>query len=139
MCVTTTLDLHLTQIFLFYNEGDLVDAVVPFIEPGDHVAIDEAIAQIETDKFVAAEGDTFELGTKIAVISKSGEGVTHIAPSTTTAEPAHSEKKADKQEHTTETPILKEAPKEKPKAPPPPPPKPRPQNLNFLQRKGKEE
>ncbi|KAI8018839.1 hypothetical protein LOK49_LG04G03018 [Camellia lanceoleosa] len=94
MCVTT-LDLHLTQIFLFYNEGDLVDAVVPFMEAGDHVAIDEPIAQIEIDKFsyvtsleagiiqkfVAAEGDTFELGTKIAVISKSGEGVTHVAPS----------------------------------------------------------
>ncbi|KAL7171778.1 hypothetical protein ACSBR2_036445 [Camellia fascicularis] len=73
MCVTT-LDLHLTQIFLFYNEGDLVDAVVPLMEAGDHVAIDEPIAKIETDKLVAVEGDTFEPGTKIAVISKFGEG-----------------------------------------------------------------
>ncbi|KAI7999410.1 hypothetical protein LOK49_LG09G01021 [Camellia lanceoleosa] len=90
-------------------------------------------------QFVAAEGDTFEPGTKIAVISKSGEGVIHVAPSATTVEPTPSEKKANKQEHTTKTPILKEAPKEKPKAPPPPPSRPWPQNLNFLQRKGKEE
>ncbi|KAL7176314.1 hypothetical protein ACSBR2_029791 [Camellia fascicularis] len=135
----TTLDLHLTQIFPFYNEGDLVDTVVPFMDAGDHVAIDEPIAQIETDKFVAAEGDTFEPGTKIAVISKSGERVTHVAPSVTTVEPTPSEKKANKQEHTTETPVLKEAPKEKPKAPPPSPSRPRPQKLNFLQRKGKED
>ncbi|KAL7213553.1 hypothetical protein ACSBR2_016141 [Camellia fascicularis] len=135
------------------DNGDLVDAVVPFMgesitdgtlavflkKPGDHVAIDEPIAQIETDKvtidvaspeagiiqkFVAAEGDTVEPGTKIAVISKSGEGVTHVAPSGTTAEPAPAEKKTDKQEPTTETPVLKEAPKEKPKAPPPPPSRP---------------
>ncbi|KAI7987488.1 hypothetical protein LOK49_LG13G00266 [Camellia lanceoleosa] len=120
---------------------------------GDHVVVDEPIAQIETDKFsyvtsseagiiqkfVPAEGDTFEPGTKIPVISKSGEGVTHVAPLATNAEPAPSEKKADKQEHTTETPVLKKAPKEKPKAPPPPPSRPQPQNLNFLQRKGKKE
>ncbi|XP_028093981.1 dihydrolipoyllysine-residue succinyltransferase component of 2-oxoglutarate dehydrogenase complex 1, mitochondrial-like isoform X1 [Camellia sinensis] len=135
------------------DNGDLVDAVVPFMgesitdgtlavflkKPGDHVAIDEPIAQIETDKvtidvaspeagiiqkFVAAEGDTVEPGTKIAIISKSGEGVTHVAPSGTTAEPAPAEKKTDKQESTTETPVLKEAPKEKPKAPPPPPSRP---------------
>ncbi|KAI3951196.1 hypothetical protein MKW92_011050 [Papaver armeniacum] len=94
------------------DNGDLVDAVVPFMgesitdgtlaaflkKPGDSVQIDEPIAQVETDKvtidvaspetgviqkFVAKEGDTVEPGTKIAVISKSGEGanVTHVAPS----------------------------------------------------------
>ncbi|KAI7988487.1 hypothetical protein LOK49_LG13G01922 [Camellia lanceoleosa] len=47
-------------------------------------------------KFVATEGDTFERGTNIAVISKSGEGVTHVAPSATIAEPTPSEKKANK-------------------------------------------
>ncbi|KAL7174400.1 hypothetical protein ACSBR2_033625 [Camellia fascicularis] len=115
-------------------------------ELDDHVAIDEPIARIETNKvtvdvaspeagiiqkFVAAEGDTVEPGTKIAVISKSNEG---MAPSATTTEPAPSKKKADKQEHTTETLVLKEAPKEKPKAPPS---RPWPQNLNFHQGKGK--
>ncbi|KAI3941478.1 hypothetical protein MKW98_022485 [Papaver atlanticum] len=94
------------------DNGDLVDAVVPFMgesitdgtlaaflkKPGDSVQIDEPIAQVETDKvtidvaspetgviqkFVAKEGDTVEPGTRIAVISKSGEGanVTHVAPS----------------------------------------------------------
>ncbi|KAI3948878.1 hypothetical protein MKX01_022292 [Papaver californicum] len=94
------------------DNGDLVDAVVPFMgesitdgtlaaflkKPGDSVQIDEPIAQVETDKvtidvaspeagviqkFVAKEGDTVEPGTKIAVISRSGEGanVTHVAPS----------------------------------------------------------
>ncbi|KAE9456197.1 hypothetical protein C3L33_11908, partial [Rhododendron williamsianum] len=58
-------------------------------EPGDRVHVDEPIAQIETDKvtidvtspeagiikeFVAKEGDSVEPGTKIAFISKSGEG-----------------------------------------------------------------
>ncbi|RZC65697.1 hypothetical protein C5167_009390 [Papaver somniferum] len=67
-------------------------------KPGDSVQIDEPIAQVETNKvtidvaspeagviqkFVAKEGDTVEPGTKIAIISKSGEGanVTHVAPS----------------------------------------------------------
>ncbi|KAD4982288.1 hypothetical protein E3N88_18959 [Mikania micrantha] len=93
------------------DSGDLVDAVVPFMgesisdgtlavflkKPGDRVEVDEPIAQIETDKvtidvaspeagviqeFVAKEGDTVEPGTKVAIISKSGEGVTtHVAPS----------------------------------------------------------
>lgn len=90
--------------------ADLVDAVVPYMgesisdgtlatflkKPGDRVEIDEAIAQVETDKvtidvtspeagviqkFVAKEGDTVEPGTKVAIISKSGEGVDHVAPS----------------------------------------------------------
>lgn len=92
------------------DNGELVDAVVPFMgesitdgtlatflkKPGDRVEVDEPIAQIETDKvtidvaspeagviqeFVAKEGDTVEPGTKVAIISKSGEGVTtHVAP-----------------------------------------------------------
>ncbi|KAL8228264.1 hypothetical protein R6Q57_015848 [Mikania cordata] len=94
-----------------FGKSDLVDAVVPFMgesisdgtlavflkKPGDRVEVDEPIAQIETDKvtidvaspeagviqeFVAKEGDTVEPGTKVAIISKSGEGVTtHVAPS----------------------------------------------------------
>lgn len=91
------------------DTGDLVDAVVPFMgesitdgtlakflkNPGDRVEVDEPIAQIETDKvtidvaspeagtiqkLVAKEGETVEPGTKIAVISKSGEGVPQAAP-----------------------------------------------------------
>ncbi|KAK1360833.1 Dihydrolipoyllysine-residue succinyltransferase [Heracleum sosnowskyi] len=99
------------------DSGDLVDAVVPFMgesitdgtlatflkQPGDKVDVDEPIAQVETDKvtidvasteagviqkFVAKEGDTVEPGTKIAVISKSGEGV---ASSKTTSDEASSQ------------------------------------------------
>ncbi|KAJ8766547.1 hypothetical protein K2173_023794 [Erythroxylum novogranatense] len=91
------------------DSGDLVDAVVPFMgesitdgtlatflkKPGDRVEVDEPIAQIETDKvtidvaspeagvikeFVAKEGDTVEPGIKIAIISKSDEGVGDVAP-----------------------------------------------------------
>ncbi|XP_065009572.1 dihydrolipoyllysine-residue succinyltransferase component of 2-oxoglutarate dehydrogenase complex 2, mitochondrial-like isoform X1 [Musa acuminata AAA Group] len=92
------------------ENGDLVDAVVPFMgesitdgtlatflkKPGDRVEVDEPIAQIETDKvtidvnspeagiiqkFVAKEGDTVTPGTKVAVISKSYPSDTHVAPS----------------------------------------------------------
>ncbi|KAB2615622.1 dihydrolipoyllysine-residue succinyltransferase component protein [Pyrus ussuriensis x Pyrus communis] len=115
------------------DAGDMVDAFVPFMgesitdgtlakflkimlshflySPGDRVAVDEPIAQVETDKdfnsliifqhvtidvtspesgviqkFVANEGDTVEPGTKIAVISKSGEGVDNVSPSEKTSE-----------------------------------------------------
>ncbi|URE43752.1 hypothetical protein MUK42_33265 [Musa troglodytarum] len=74
------------------ENGDLVDAAVPFMDPGDRVEVDESIAQIETDKvtidvncpeagiiqkFIAKEGDTLTSGTKIAVISKSSPGDTY--------------------------------------------------------------
>lgn len=125
------------------DSGDLVDAVVPFMgesisdgtlatflkKPGDHVEIDEPIAQIETDKvtidvaspeagviqeFVAKEGDTVEPGTKIAIISKSGEAVTtHVAPSEqpsqAAAEPAPA--KVDKPAPAPQVQPPKEAPK----------------------------
>ncbi|KAI3745392.1 hypothetical protein L1987_58503 [Smallanthus sonchifolius] len=120
------------------DSGDLVDAVVPFMgesisdgtlavflkKPGDRVEVDEPIAQIETDKvtidvaspeagviqeFVAKEGDTVEPGMKIAIISKSGEGVTtHVAPSEPPTQDAS-------------------AKVEKPSSPPPPPPQPTPE------------
>ncbi|XP_028057735.1 dihydrolipoyllysine-residue succinyltransferase component of 2-oxoglutarate dehydrogenase complex 1, mitochondrial-like isoform X2 [Camellia sinensis] len=100
--------------------GDLVEAVVPFMgesmsdgtlakflkNPGDKVEVHEPIAQIETDKvtidvasleagviqkYVATERDTVEPGTKIAVISKSGEGVAHVAPFEKTTDKAVSQ------------------------------------------------
>ncbi|KAK9051806.1 hypothetical protein SSX86_028434 [Deinandra increscens subsp. villosa] len=119
------------------DSGDLVDAVVPFMgesisdgtlaaflkKPGDRVEIDEPIAQIETDKvtidvaspeagviqeFVAKEGDTVEPGTKVAIISKSGEGVTtHVAPSESPTQDATAKVE-----------------KPSPSPPSPPPPKP---------------
>ncbi|XP_022981464.1 dihydrolipoyllysine-residue succinyltransferase component of 2-oxoglutarate dehydrogenase complex 1, mitochondrial [Cucurbita maxima] len=131
------------------DNGDLLDVVVPplaesitdgtlakFLKnPGDRVELDEAIAQIETDKvtidvtspgagvilkFVAKEGDTVEPGTKVAVISKSGEGVTHVAPSEKAPEqaasPAAPAEKVEKPKVETPTSM-------KPKAPSPPPPK----------------
>ncbi|XP_057471630.1 dihydrolipoyllysine-residue succinyltransferase component of 2-oxoglutarate dehydrogenase complex 2, mitochondrial-like isoform X1 [Actinidia eriantha] len=140
------------------DNGDLVDAVVPYMgesitdgtlanflkKPGDYVAIDEPIAQIETDKvtidvaspeagviqkFVAKEGDTVEPGTIIAVISKSAEGLPHVAPlektpSKATSEPASAEKVVDMQEAKEETPLPKEVPKKKTKAPTASPSKP---------------
>ncbi|KAK9133338.1 hypothetical protein Scep_012866 [Stephania cephalantha] len=139
----------------FSSEGDVVDAVVPYMgesitdgtlakflkKPGDSVAIDEPIAQVETDKvtidvvspeagvvqkFVAKEGDTVEPGAKIAVISKSGEGVSHAAPSEK-AKPAKdapkpsppSKDKAEDPEPHAKTVVAKE----KPKAPSSPSPK----------------
>ncbi|OMO83494.1 Biotin/lipoyl attachment [Corchorus capsularis] len=126
------------------GDGDLVDAVVPFMgesisdgtlatflkKPGDRVAADEPIAQIETDKvtidvvspqdgvlqeYVAKEGDTVEPGTKIAVISKSAEGV---APAE-----KKSEKAASKPSPVETVAKVEAAPAAKPKAPSPPPPK----------------
>ncbi|KAG5551053.1 hypothetical protein RHGRI_009471 [Rhododendron griersonianum] len=148
---------HMTRII---SPGDVVDAVVPFMgesisdgtlakflkNPGDRVEVDEPIAQIETDKvtidvaspeagviqkFVAKEGDTVEPGTKIAVISKSGEGVAHVAPSEKTPDKAASQPPppADKSDEDKPKPKVESASAlEKPKkatSPPPPPPPPK--------------
>ncbi|GAA0171291.1 transferase [Lithospermum erythrorhizon] len=137
----------------FCSSGDLVDAVVPFMgesisdgtlatflkKPGDRVEIDEPIAQIETDKvtidvtspeagviqkFVAKEGDTVEPGTKVAVISKSGEGaVSHVAPSEEQSETSSSqpsplaEEKKEEPKPQVEKPPIVERPKEAPSKP----------------------
>ncbi|KAL3503535.1 hypothetical protein ACH5RR_037984 [Cinchona calisaya] len=135
------------------NSGDLVDAVVPFMgesisdgtlatflkKPGDRVEVDEPIAQIETDKvtidvaspeagviqkFVAKEGDTVEPGTKIAVISKSGDGVAHVAPSEKPAEkatPGKKEQPKPKVEPAAAEVKKEERPRPKVEASPPPP------------------
>ncbi|XP_011094083.1 dihydrolipoyllysine-residue succinyltransferase component of 2-oxoglutarate dehydrogenase complex 1, mitochondrial-like isoform X1 [Sesamum indicum] len=120
-------------------EGDIVEAVVPFMgesisdgtlatflkKPGDRVEVDEPIAQVETDKvtidvnspeagviqkLIAKEGDTVEPGTKVAIISRSGEGATHVAPS---------DDKASERAPPETTPTVG-----KPKGSPAPPPKP---------------
>ncbi|XP_042046116.1 dihydrolipoyllysine-residue succinyltransferase component of 2-oxoglutarate dehydrogenase complex 2, mitochondrial-like [Salvia splendens] len=130
------------------SDGDVFEAVVPFMgesitdgtlatflkKPGDRVEVDEPIAQIETDKvtidvnspeagvikeFVAKEGDTVEPGTKVAIISKSGEGATHVAPSDEkpsekSPSPAAEEKKEKPAPKVETKPAV-----EKPKAPPP--------------------
>lgn len=131
------------------DNGDLLDVVVPplaesitdgtlakFLKnPGDRVELDEAIAQIETDKvtidvtspgagvilkFVAKEGDTVEPGTKVAVISKSAEGVTHVAPSEKAPEKAAPQAAPAEK---VEKPKVETVDIEKIKAPSPPPPK----------------
>lgn len=132
------------------DSGDTFEAVVPFMgesitdgtlatflkKPGDRVEVDEPIAQIETDKvtidvnspeagviqeFVAKEGDTVEPGTKVAIISKSGEGVTHVAPSDEkpAEKPASSPPPPVEEKKEKPTPVV-----EKPKGKPPPSPKP---------------
>ncbi|CAI0379720.1 unnamed protein product [Linum tenue] len=123
------------------DSADLVEAVVPFMgesitdgtlatflkKPGDRVEVDEPIAQIETDKvtidvaspeagvikeFVAKEGDTVEPGTKVAIISKSGEAA-HVAPSEKIPEKA-APKPSEKKEEVKQTP-KPEVAAEKPK------------------------
>lgn len=75
---------------------------------------------------MAKEGETVEPGTKIAVISKSGEGATHVAPSESTGEkaappPPPAEKVEEKQKPKAEPAPAAE--KLKTPSPPPPPPK----------------
>ncbi|KAH9618477.1 hypothetical protein KSS87_004773, partial [Heliosperma pusillum] len=121
----------------FYSsEGDVVEAVVPFMgesvtdgtlatflkHPGDRVEVDEPIAQIETDKvtidvaspeagiiqqLVAKIGDTVEPGHKIAIISRSSDHA-HVAPSEL---PAAKKEKTVEQKPTVEAPS-----QEKPKS-----------------------
>ena len=60
-----------------------------------------------------------EPGTKVAIISKTGEGVTHVAPSEKTSEQATPQAApAEKIEKPAETTVS-----QKPKPPSPPPPK----------------
>lgn len=76
-------------------------------------------------QFVAKEGDTVEPGIKVAVISKSGEGVAHVAPSEKITEKPPPKKESAPQDKQQEKPKVETAPAtEKPKTPPPPPPKP---------------
>ncbi|XP_012443839.1 dihydrolipoyllysine-residue succinyltransferase component of 2-oxoglutarate dehydrogenase complex 2, mitochondrial [Gossypium raimondii] len=137
------------------GDGDLVDAVVPFMgesisdgtlatflkKPGDRVKADEPIAQIETDKvtidvvspqdgviqeYVAKEGETVEPGTRIAVISKSAEGVAAAAPTEMKSEKAASEPSPPAEAVKEDKPKAKveaSPAAAKPKAPSPPPPK----------------
>ncbi|KAK7270169.1 hypothetical protein RIF29_23117 [Crotalaria pallida] len=142
------------------DSGDSVDVVVPplaesisdgtlakFLKrPGDRVNIDEPIAQIETDKvtidvsspesgvilkLLANEGDTVEPGNKIAIISRSADATTHVAPSETTPQKAapqptekiSEEKKAPKAEAApvTEKPKASSATQSSPSEPQLPP------------------
>ncbi|XP_061342193.1 dihydrolipoyllysine-residue succinyltransferase component of 2-oxoglutarate dehydrogenase complex 2, mitochondrial-like [Gastrolobium bilobum] len=128
------------------ESGDTVDVVVPplaesiadgtlakFLKrPGDRVNVDEPIAQIETDKvtidvsspesgvilkLLANEGDTVEPGNKIAIISRSADATTHVAPSETTSEKA-APQPTQKITEEKKAPKVEAAPtKEKPKAP----------------------
>ncbi|KAL3830137.1 hypothetical protein ACJIZ3_018939 [Penstemon smallii] len=143
-----------SRSFCSNNEGDLVEAVVPYMgesisdgtlsaflkKPGDRVQIDEPIAQVETDKvtidvnspesgviqkFLANEGDTVEPGTKVAIISKSSEGVAHVAPSgekpseKAAAPPSPpAEEKKEKPAPKVETTTVVEKPKRSPPLPP---------------------
>ncbi|KAG0500267.1 hypothetical protein HPP92_000339 [Vanilla planifolia] len=142
------------------NDGSVVEAVVPFMgesitdgtlatflkKPGDRVAVDEPIAQIETDKvtidvvspeagiiekFVAKEGDTVTPGTKVALISKSASSDTHVAPSEEnssqdalpSAEKESSSQKPQVETEVKETSKVVVETKEKPKVQSPPPPR----------------
>ncbi|KAA3452919.1 dihydrolipoyllysine-residue succinyltransferase component [Gossypium australe] len=143
-----------TPCLLACNEGDLVDAVVPFMgesisdgtlatflkKPGERVKADEPIAQIETDKvtidvvspqdgviqeYVAKEGETVEPGTRVAVISKSAEGVAAAAPTEKKSEKAASEPSPAEavKEDKPKAKVEASPAAAKPKAPSPPPPK----------------
>ncbi|CAN4102689.1 unnamed protein product [Withania somnifera] len=154
-----TRQCHVRNFNQLVLPGDTIDAVVPYMGEsisdgtlakflkniGDRVEVDEPIAQIETDKvtidvtspeagviqkFVAKEGDTVEPGNKVAIISKSGEGVEHVVPSKKTPEevaPPAEDKKEEKVK-----PQVGTAPvKEKHKGSSPPPPKRSPTELQL--------
>lgn len=72
-------------------------------------------------QFVAKEGETVEPGTKVAVISRSGEGIAHVAPSEKIAEKAVPKNASAPQEKKEEKP---KPTMEKYKTTAPPPPKP---------------
>lgn len=81
-----------------------------------------SIFSINFCQFVANEGDTVEPGTKIAVILKSGEGVSHVGPSEKAVpQPSSPVETIDKNQPSKveTTPVT-----EKPKAPSPLSPKP---------------
>lgn len=131
------------------DNGDNVDVVVPplaesiedgtlakFLKrPGDRVNVDEPIAQIETDKvtidvpspesgvilkLLANEGDTVAPGNKIAIISRSADATTHVAPSENAPEkpaPKPTPKASEPEEK--KTPKVETTTTEKPKAPTP--------------------
>lgn len=76
-------------------------------------------------QLLAKEGDTVEPGTKIAVISKSGEGVSHVAPSEPVSEKAAAKSSPSEKVVEKPKPKIETAPAvEKTKAPSTPPPKP---------------
>ncbi|KAL9255107.1 hypothetical protein AKJ16_DCAP00434 [Drosera capensis] len=95
-----------SQVQCLFVTGEVVEAVVPFMresiidgtlatfskQPGDHVEVDEPIAQIETDKatidvgsheagvikeFLAKEGDIVEPGFKIVMTSQPSMAERH--------------------------------------------------------------
>ncbi|KAL8098658.1 hypothetical protein AgCh_031428 [Apium graveolens] len=109
-------------------------------EPGDKVDVDEPIAQVETDKvtidvaspeagviqkFVAKEGDTVEPGTKIAVISKSGERVASSKKTSdgASSQPSFTEHKIEEGPNAGAATKAKKL--EAATSPPPPPEKPK--------------
>ncbi|CAI0436374.1 unnamed protein product [Linum tenue] len=87
------------------------------------VTIDVASPEAGVIKeFVAKEGDTVEPGTKVAIISKSGEGVAHVAPSEKIPEKA-APKPTEKKDEVKQTPkpdLAAEKPKKSTPATSPP-------------------
>lgn len=147
------------------DKSELVEAVVPFMgesvsdgtlatflkKPGDRVEMDEAIAQVETDKvtvdvnspqagyiekFIAKEGDTVVPGTKVAVISTSADGATpkgekkKSTPQSSQELPDANVKKPKPPPAAPAAPA-EEAPKDKVAAPAAPPPKASPLELQL--------
>ncbi|XP_042382774.1 dihydrolipoyllysine-residue succinyltransferase component of 2-oxoglutarate dehydrogenase complex 1, mitochondrial-like [Zingiber officinale] len=138
----------------FASDGDLVDAVVPYMgesitdgtlatflkKPGDRVEMDEPIAQIETDKvtidvaspeagviqkFVAKEGDTVTPGAKVAIISKSAPSDTHVSPSDEKLGKDTGASVPAEKKIDTQVPKSEVPKADKLKTPPPPPPAPK--------------
>ncbi|KAG6790195.1 hypothetical protein POTOM_006343 [Populus tomentosa] len=124
----------------FLKNPDFVEYDILRADPGDSVEVDEPIAQIETDKvtidvaspeagvikeYIAKEGDTVEPGARIAVISKSGEGVAHVAPSENISKKAAPKQSASQtKDEEKQKPKVEASPvPEKPKTPATPPPK----------------
>ncbi|KAL6140144.1 hypothetical protein ACLB2K_058445 [Fragaria x ananassa] len=137
---STLMYLCMSGVDIYVFDCFVTRAYETFAEPGDKVAIDEPIAQIETDKvtidvvspeagviqkFVAKEGETVEPGVKIAIISKSGEGVEQAAPSekaSSQSEPPKEKESAQKEVPKAEPAPVKEiSPKSRAPSSQPPP------------------
>lgn len=89
-----------------------------FIVSGVFSCVHIPILLIPFMQFLVKEGDTVEPGNKVAIISKSADAVSHVAPSEKVAE-----KPAAKPSPPAETPKVESTKvAEKPKAPSPPPP-----------------
>jgi pyruvate dehydrogenase E2 component (dihydrolipoyllysine-residue acetyltransferase) len=134
MAATETIDVVMPQMGVSVSEGTITKWLK---QEGEPVAADESLLEISTDKvdtevpspgsgvvqqILVQEGETVEVGTKLAVIAPEGAAPAEEAPAPP-AEPATQEAAA---EAAAPSSTEGEAPAPPEAAPPPPPPPPAP-------------